>query len=100
MRWQKNGKSTASKEFFRWCNVGHRAQDLSCYNFILWGYPKSKVYNNKPRNLVFLWADIEQESSQIPASMLKKVIANFKKLVENVDKNRGGHLSDIVFKTK
>lgn len=44
---------------------------------ILWllfiGLAESKVYINKPQNVVGVWANIERVSDQIPIAMLKKL---------------------------
>ena len=74
--------------------------DLSCCDFFLWGYLKSKVYANKPRDLAQLRANIVEESAKITTVMTKKVIENFKNRIENCVKNKGGHLCDVIFKTK
>jgi len=66
----------------------------------LWGYLKSKVYIDKPRDLAHLRANIERESAQITTAMTKKVVENFKKRVENCVKHKGAHLNDVIFKTK
>ncbi len=76
-----------------------RSPDLSCCDYFLWGYLKSKVYINKPRDLEQLRANIERESAAISNEMLKKVTENFRKRTEDAIKNKGGHLRDIIFKT-
>jgi len=69
-------------------------------DFFLWGFLKSKVYVDKPRDLEHLLANIQREIRAITPAAWQKVIANFKKRLENCVKNRSGHLSDVIFKTK
>lgn len=76
-----------------------RSPDLAACDFFLWGYLKSKVYINKPRDLAELKANIEEETARISASTRRKVIDNFKKRLSNCVKNGGGHLHDVIFKT-
>jgi len=77
-----------------------RSPDLACCDFFLWGFLKSKVYVDKPRDLEHLLTNIQREIRAITPATCQKVIANFKKRLENCVKNRGGHLSNIIFKTK
>ena len=77
-----------------------RSPDLSCCDFFLWGYLKSKVYADKPRDLAHLRANIERETRRITPAICKKVITNFKKRLEICVKNKGHHLKDVILKTK
>ena len=54
-----------------------RSPDLSCCDYFLWGYLKSKVYANKPRNLLQLQTNIKNETAQISINLTKRVIENF-----------------------
>ena len=70
-----------------------RSPDLSVCDFFLWGYLKSRVYINKPRDLEQLSANIRSEITNIPHPMLKKVFVNFVKRLEECKKLDGAHLS-------
>lgn len=76
-----------------------RSPDLSVCDFFLWGYLKSRVYETKPKDLEELKAEIRRHAAAIPKSMLEKVYDSFVKRLENCVKNKGNHLSDIIFKT-
>lgn len=75
-----------------------RSPDLTPPDFFLWGYLKSKVYNNKPKTLRALKNNIRREIAKIPAEMLAKTMENAEKKAHLVVKEKGGHLKDIVFK--
>ena len=53
-----------------------RSPDLTLPDFFLWGYLKSKVYVNKPRNVEELKDNICEEIAAIPAEMLAKTMEN------------------------
>jgi hypothetical protein len=65
--------------------------------FFLWGYPKNKVYEKKPRTTVDLKQNIREEVAAISPNMLQRAMQNFQKcLWECVDK--GCHLTDTIFR--
>lgn len=74
-----------------------RSPDSTPPDFFLWGYLKSKVYNNKPATLRALKNNIRREIAKIPAKMLAKTMENAEKRAHLVVKENGGHLKDIVF---
>ncbi|XKL66213.1 hypothetical protein PGB90_009633 [Kerria lacca] len=69
-----------------------RSPDLSCPDFFLWGQLKTKVYINKPWHLT-IPGQHQKRNSQNSPTTLKKVIENFNKI-------KGGHLHYVIFKTK
>ncbi|XP_065214284.1 uncharacterized protein LOC135841312 [Planococcus citri] len=76
-----------------------RSPDFSACDFFLWGYLKSKVYQDDPRTLKQLLDNIIRESRLIRREMLNKVFNNFKKRLVDCVKNDGKHLGGIIFKT-
>lgn len=75
-----------------------RSPDLTACDFFLWGYLKNKVFRERPRTLEELKARIRQEIERIPQQMLRNVMDNFRKrLQECIDRN-GRHLNNIIFK--
>ena len=74
-----------------------RLPHLKAWDFLLWGYIKSKVYEKKQRTMVDLKQNIRDEVGAISSTMLQQVIQNFqKRLQECVDK--GHHLTDTIFR--
>lgn len=76
-----------------------RSCDLTPLDYFLWGYVKSKVYANHPATLEELEDNIRETIAAIPADMLERVIENWTKRIAVCKAGRGGHLSDILFKT-
>ena len=56
---------------------------LNPADFYLWGYLKTVVYNPLPKTLEDLIANIQRELNEIPESVLKNVLENFKKNVSS-----------------
>jgi hypothetical protein len=54
-----------------------RIPDLNVCDFLLWGYLKSKVYENKPRTLEELKEAFRQVIGTITNQMLSKVFGSF-----------------------
>uniref|UniRef100_A0A1B6CQC5 Tc1-like transposase DDE domain-containing protein n=2 Tax=Clastoptera arizonana TaxID=38151 RepID=A0A1B6CQC5_9HEMI len=76
-----------------------RSPDLSMCDFFLWGFLKSRVYENKPRTLGELRQSIEQNVAQINRQLLERVEANFKKRLHICQRENGHHLNDFNFYT-
>ena len=75
-----------------------RSPDLTPPDFFLWGFLKSKVYQNSPQNLDQLKANITHEIRAIQARTLDTVIKNVFKRAESVIEANGGHLKDVIFR--
>lgn len=75
-----------------------RSPDLNPLDFFLWGYLKSKVYNNNPTTIDQLKANIQTEIDGISNVMLKRVCLNFEKRLKECKKRKGHHLEDVIFK--
>jgi len=70
-----------------------RSPDLTTCDFFLWGYLKSKVYqDNPPRTIEALKERIRQEVVQIPLAMLRKVMSQFEVRLEECVRLNGRHL--------
>lgn len=76
-----------------------RSCDLTPLDFFLWGYVKSVVYENKPRNTQELKEEIGRVISEIDPEMCERVLVNFKERIYACHRARGGHMPDIVFHT-
>jgi hypothetical protein len=67
-------------------------------HFFLWGYLKSKVYENKPRTTMDLKQNIRDEVAAISPTMLLRVLHNFQKHLRKCVDNNGCHLTDTIFR--
>lgn len=74
-----------------------RSCDLTPLDFCLWGYLKSKVYANQPRNIPTLKDNIRAAIREIEAPMLENILKNFNARIDACHRSRGGHLNDIIF---
>ena len=72
--------------------------DLIPLDYFLWGYVKSKVYENKPETLDELEANIQHIIGDITPAVLNRVIENWTSRLEHVRVSRGGHMPEIIFK--
>jgi len=76
-----------------------RSPDITPCDFFLWGYVKSKVYVDKPRNIQELKESIRREIIDIPDDMVKKVMGYFRDRLEQCIAEEGLHLNEIIFHT-
>lgn len=76
-----------------------RSCDLTPCDFFLWGYLKSLVYVNKPRNIRDLKDEIRRAVGEIQLETCQAVIANFMDRVLACQRGRGSHMPDIIFHT-
>ena len=76
-----------------------RSPDLTPCDFSLWGYLKSRVYVINPTNLQELRNNIYHEIAELSPDTLMKVMETTKKTALIYQRNCGGHLKDIIFKT-
>lgn len=76
-----------------------RSPDLTPCDFFLWGYLKSKVFqDNPPQTIQALRERIRQEVENIPLAMLQNVMNSFKTRLEECVRLDGRHLSGVIFK--
>jgi hypothetical protein len=70
--------------------------NLNACNFFLWGYLKSKVYEKKPRTTVDFKQNIRDEVVAISPTMLKGVMQNFQKRLQECGDNEGCYLRHYI----
>ena len=75
-----------------------RSPDLSICDYFLWGYLKSKVYLNKPRNIQELKEFIRVEIANVDEEMLGRAMKNFEVRLRECIQKEGRHLTDIIFR--
>jgi hypothetical protein len=66
--------------------------------FFLRGYPKSKVYEKKPRTTADLKQNIREEVAALSPNMLQRVMQNFQKRLGECVDNKGRHLTNTIFR--
>lgn len=77
-----------------------RSPDLTTCDFFLWGYLKTKVFqDNPPQTIQALKERIRQEVQRIPLAMLRNVLDNFRLRLEECVRVNGRHLPGVIFKT-
>lgn len=72
-----------------------RSPDLTVCDYFLWGYLKSKVYINKPRNIQELKDSIRQEIATVGKEM-GRAMQNFEERLQECVQKEGRHLTDVV----
>lgn len=75
-----------------------RSPDLSSCDYFLWGYLKSKVFENRPRTVQDLKFRIGQEVRAITPAILRRVSENFRMRLRQCVQNGGRHLTGVIFK--
>jgi len=71
---------------------------ISACDFFLWGYPKSKVYVQKPGTVDDLKVSIREEIATVPQEILVNVMQNSEERLRTCVRQEGRHLSDIIFR--
>jgi hypothetical protein len=69
-----------------------RSPDLNVCDFFLWGYLKARVYSPIPKTIEELKENIRREIQNIEKTTLKSVFENFKKRLDLVIQEKGGHI--------
>jgi len=75
----------------------HRSPDLTAYDFFLWGYLKSKVYSQKPRNVEELKNKIREEIVTTLLEVICRAMENIRGSLKEYLRKDGDHLEDIIF---
>lgn len=76
-----------------------RSPDLTACDFFLWGYLKTRVFqNDPPRTIAALKQRIRHEIEGIPVNMLQNVMRNFQARLQQCIDSNGGHLANVIFK--
>jgi len=71
---------------------------LICLRFLSLGLPQTKVYVRKPRTVDDLKVSIHKEIANVPQEMLVNVMQNFEERLRTCVRQKGRHLSDIIFR--
>jgi hypothetical protein len=69
-----------------------RSTDLTPPDYFLWGYLKGRVYQNKPRTIDSLKANITEEIQALTADVLARTFQNTARRVQSCLDANGGHL--------
>lgn len=75
-----------------------RSPDLTVCDFFLWGYLKSKVFEQRPPTLGELKRRIRLEIERIPQRMLRDVMGSFRNRLQECLNREGHHLTGVIFK--
>jgi len=68
-----------------------RSPDLTPPDYFLWGYLKGRVYQNKPRTIDALKANITEEIQAVTADVLARTFQNIPRRVQSCLDANGGH---------
>jgi hypothetical protein len=66
--------------------------------FFLWGYLKAQVCQHRPQTLEGLNVALTQEVAAIPPEVTRRVMKNYREVLNQCIDNEGHHLSNVVFK--
>jgi len=72
-----------------------RSPDLTPPDYFLWGYLKGRVYQNKPRNIDTLKANITEEIQAVTADVLARTFQNMARRVQSCLDAKGGHFQHM-----
>ena len=75
-----------------------RSPDLSVCDYFLWGYLKSRVYQDRPRTTADLNNNIRREIAAISAEVLQRVMRDLPLRLQECADNAGQHLKPTIFK--
>ena len=70
--------------------------DLTPPDYFLWGYLKGRVYENKPRNIDALKANITEEIQAVTADVLARTSQNMARRVQSCLDANGGHFQHML----
>ena len=71
--------------------------DLTPPDYFLWGYLKWRVYQNKPRTIDALKANITEEIQAVTADVLARTFQNMARRVHSCLDANGGHFQDMLW---
>ena len=72
-----------------------RSPDLMPPDYFLWGYLKVRFYQNKPRNIDALKANITEEIQAVTADVLARNFQNMARRVQSCLNPNGGHFQHM-----
>jgi len=73
-----------------------RSPDLTPPDCFLWGYLKGRVYQNKPRTIGALKANITEEIRAVIADVLARTFQNMARRVQSRLDANGGHFQHML----
>jgi len=73
-----------------------RSPDSTACDFFLWGYLKSKVYSQKPRDVEELKNEIREEIVNTSLEVICRAMENIRGRLEECLRKDGGRLEDII----
>jgi len=73
-----------------------RSPDLTPPDYFLCGYPKGRVYLNKPRTIDALRANITEEIQAVTADVLARTFRNMARRVQSCLDANGGHFQHML----
>jgi len=73
-----------------------RSPDLTPPDYFLWGYLKGRVYQNKPRTIDALKANITEEFQAVTADVLAKTFQNMTRQIQSCLDANGGHFQHML----
>jgi len=73
-----------------------RSPDLTPPNYFLWGYLKGRVYQNKPRTIDALKANVTEEIQAVTADVLARTFQNIPRRVQSCLDANGGHFQHML----
>jgi len=74
-----------------------RSPDLTPPDYFLWGYLKGRVYQNKPRTIDALKANITEEIQAVTADVLARTFQNMARRVHSCLDANGGHFQHMLW---
>jgi len=74
-----------------------RSPDLTPPDYFLWGYLKGRIYQNKPRTIDALKANITEEIQAVTADVLARTFQNMARRVQSYLDANGGHFQQILW---
>jgi len=73
-----------------------RSPDLTAPDYFLWGYLKGRVYQNKPRTINALKANITGEIQTVTADVPARTFQNMARQVQSCLDANGGHFQNML----
>jgi len=74
-----------------------RSPDLTPLDYFLWGYLKGRVYQNKPRTIEALKANITEEIQAVTADVLARTFQNMARRFQSCLDANGGHFQHVLW---
>ena len=76
--------------------MAHKESDLTPPDYFLWGYLKGTVYQNKPRTIDALKANITEEIQAVTSDVLARTFQNIACRVQSCLDTNGGHFQRML----